>query len=155
MDRSEIYRVLGACEFFTGLEKPDIEKIAGLCEAETYEPGQYVFRQGDSGDRIYIIAEGQVSLERAIDLGTRKGSVVIGMLGKGRVLGCWSALLAQPHNFMSSASCQKQTKVITLKGVDLRDLMVRNKKLGFRVLERLCFMLRDRIQGVYGAMERI
>jgi len=27
--------------------------------------------------------------------------------------------------------------------------------LGFRVLERLCFLLRDRIQGAYGAMERV
>jgi CRP/FNR family cyclic AMP-dependent transcriptional regulator len=155
MERSEIYRVLEACEFFRGVEKPDIDKIADLSEIEGYEPGQYIYRQGDFGDRIYVIADGQVSLERAVDLGARKGSVVIGMLGKGRVIGCWSTLLAQPHHFMCSASCHKETTVIVLKGADLRDLMVRNQGLGFKILERLCFMLRDRIQGVYGAMERI
>ncbi|MFH1124349.1 MAG: cyclic nucleotide-binding domain-containing protein [Pseudomonadota bacterium] len=155
MERSEIQRALEGSEFFKGLEKPDIEKIAGLCEVKTFEPGQTIFRQGDFGDRIYIIVEGLVFLERARDLGNRKGSVVIGMLGKGRVLGCWSTLLDEPHNLMSSAPCQKETKVIALEGARLRALMVSNRLLGFNVLERLCFLLRDRIQGAYGAMERL
>ena len=155
MERSEIQRALEDSEFFKGLEKADIEKIARLCEVEIFEPGQPIFRQGDFGDRIYIIVEGQVFLERARDLGNLKGTVVIGRLGKGRVLGCWSTLLDEPHNLMSSAPCQKETKVIALEGAKLRALMVSNPVLGFNVLERLCFLLRDRIQGAYGAMERL
>lgn len=155
MERSEIQRALEASEFFKGLEIPDIEKIASLCEVEIFEPGQTIFRQGDFGHRIYIIVEGLVFLERARDLGNRRGSVVIGMLGKGRVLGCWSTLLDEPHNLMSSAPCQKETKVIALEGARLRALMLSNPILGFNVLERLCFLLRDRIQGAYGAMERL
>ncbi|MGD2127092.1 MAG: cyclic nucleotide-binding domain-containing protein [Desulfobacteraceae bacterium] len=155
MDRSEIQHVLESCEFFRELEKSDIQKIAGLCHAEAYDPGQYVFRQGDFGDRIYVIAEGQVSLERAMDLGTRPGSAVIAILGKGRVLGCWSTLLNEPHNLMSSACCQKPSTVISMKGAELRAMMVSDKFLGFSVLEKLCFLLRDRIQSAYGAMEKI
>ena len=81
--------------------------------------------------------------------------MIIGMLGKGRVLGCWSTLLDQPHNLMSTAICQKPTKVITIKGSDLRKIMTSNRELGFNVLERLCFLLRDRIQGAFGAMEKL
>jgi len=33
--------------------------------------------------------------------------------------------------------------------------MLSNPALGFCILERLCFFLRDRIQSVYGAMEKI
>ncbi len=90
-----------------------------------------------------------------MDLGTQKGSAVIGILGKGRVFGCWSTLLGEPHNLMSSATCQKLTKVVSLKGTDLREMMMGNKELGFQVLEKLCFLLRDRIQGALGAMEKI
>ncbi|UCB51172.1 MAG: Crp/Fnr family transcriptional regulator, partial [Deltaproteobacteria bacterium] len=61
----------------------------------------------------------------------------------------------EPHNLMSSATCQKPTKVVAMKGSDLRQLMLGSTELGFRVLERLCFLLRDRIQGAYGAMEKI
>ncbi|UCF57996.1 MAG: cyclic nucleotide-binding domain-containing protein [Deltaproteobacteria bacterium] len=155
MNSSEIQQVLESCEFFKGLEQSSIEKIASLCQVETYEPGEYVFRQGDFGEHLYIIADGHIFLERSMDMGTRHGSVVIGILGKGRVFGCWSTLLDEPHNLMSSATCQKPTKVVAIKGSDLRQLMLGSTKLGFKVLERLCFLLRDRIQGAYGAMEKI
>lgn len=155
MNASEIPSVLEGCEFFKGLEKNNIEKIASLCHMATYEAGENVFRQGDFGENLYIIAEGQVTLERAMDLGTRKGNVVIGMLGKGRVFGCWSTLINEPHNLMSSATCQKFTKAVVINGSDLREMMFNNIDLGFNILERLCFLLRDRIQGAFGAMEKI
>jgi CRP/FNR family cyclic AMP-dependent transcriptional regulator len=155
MDRTEMEMAVKGCEFFKGLDKRHIEKVANLCHVETYEPGDYVFRQGDLGEHLYVIAEGHVFLERAVDLGPQKGSVGIGLLGKGRVFGCWSTLLDEPHTLMSSALCQKPTTLVALKGEDLRKMMVRSKTLGFELLQRLCFLLRDRIQGAYGAMEKI
>ena len=155
MDGSEIYQTLESSEFFRGLDRKDIEKIASLCREENFEPGQTIFRQGDTGDRIYIIAAGQVALERTADLGKRKGNVVIGIIGKGKGFGCWSTLLGKPHSFLSSASCQKPTKAVFFSGNEVRALMLGNAALGFCVLERLCFFLRDRIQNVYGAMEKL
>ena len=155
MDRLEIQTVLENCELFKGLEKSNIDKIADLCRLEAYEAGDYVFRQGDFGDCIYIISEGQVVLERSVDLETRKGSAIIGMLGKGRVFGCWSTLLGEPHNLMSSVHCVKPARLLVITGADLRDIMLQNTSLGFNVLQRLCFLLRDRIQAAYGAMEKI
>ena len=155
MDRSEIFEALESSEFFRGLDRKDLEKIAGLCRDETFQPGQVIFRQGDTGDRVYIIAEGQVTLERTVDLGTRKGNVVLGIIGKGRAFGCWSTLLGISHSFLSSASCQKPTKAVFFNGTEIRALMLSNPALVFCILERLCFFLRDRLQSVYGAMERI
>jgi CRP/FNR family cyclic AMP-dependent transcriptional regulator len=155
MDPSEIYQALECSEFFRGLDKKDIERIAGFCREESFEPGQTIFRQGDTGDRIYIIAEGQVALERTADLGTRKGNVMIGTIGKGRAFGCWSTLLGRPHSSLSSASCLKPTRAVFFSGSEIRALMLTNPALGFCILERLCFFLRDRIQSVYGAMEKI
>ena len=155
MDRPEMKHALESCEFFKNLKKSEISKIAGLCQVNTYDSGEYVFRQGDYGEHLYVIVDGYAHLERTIDLGERKGSVVIEALGKGRVLGCWSNLLGIPHILMSSATCQKPTTVIAIKGVDLRQIMIGNTALGFNIMERLCFLLRDRIQAAYGAMEKI
>ena len=155
MDRSEVEQVIERCEFFRGLDKSYLVKIASLCQVQAYKPGEYVFCQGDSGEHLYIIADGYISLERSVDLGARKGNAVIGILGKGRILGCWSSLLGEPHNLMSSAICQKPTEVVAVKGADLREMMISNSELGFVVLERVCFLLRDRIQGAFGAMEKI
>jgi CRP-like cAMP-binding protein len=155
MAKSEISGFLEKCELFSGLNKNEVEKIAGLGHLETYEAGENILSQGDFGENLYIIAEGMVVLERSIDLGTRRGSAVIGLLGRGRALGCWSTLLGEPHTYMSSARCRKPTKAVVIKGQALREMMLGNFPLGFKVLERLCFILRDRIHGAFGAMENV
>ena len=155
MDRASILEIIESCEFFKGLDCGLFEQIADICEIKEYQPEDTIFSQGDFGEHLYIIAEGHLLLERSMDLGTRRGSAVIGVLGKGRVLGCWSTLLDEPHNLMSSAVCRKLTTVLRLRGSELREMMVSNPDLGFCLLERLCFLLRDRIQGAYGAMERL
>jgi CRP/FNR family cyclic AMP-dependent transcriptional regulator len=155
MDPLEITEVLENCELFRGLEKKEIEKIASLCHVEQYETGDYILNQGDFEDELFIIAEGHVFLERSIDLGTRKGTAIISLLGRGRALGCWSTLLGDAHTLMASAKCRRPTKVIAFKGPTLHEMMLNNFQLGFKVLQGLCFILRDRIQGAYGAMENI
>ena len=155
MAKSEISACLQRCELFRGLNKKEVEEIAVLGHVETYKAGENILNQGDFGENLYIIAEGTVVLERSIDLGTRRGTVVIGLLGTGRALGCWSTLLGEPHTLMSSAKCRKPTKAVVIRGLDLRDRMLGDLKLGFKVLERLCFILRDRIHGAFGAMENV
>ncbi len=155
MDNSQIESILKGCEFFKKLDKSKIEKIAAHCHEESYDTGESVIQQGDFGENLYIIAEGRVFLERITDLGGRKGNVIIEALGKGRVFGCWSTLLDDPHILMSSAICQLPTRIVILKGSELREMMISDKELGFNILERLSFLLRDRIQAAYGALERI
>ena len=155
MDRLEIQSILKGCEIFYEFGEKDLGNIADLCRVAVYQAGEYVFRQGAFGETFYIIVDGRVALERFIDLGARKGSVVIKTLGSGKLFGCWSALLDDPQDSMSSAVCEKATKVLVLKGKDVRALMNRDVEFVFKMLERLCFLLRDRIQWAYGAMEKI
>jgi hypothetical protein len=56
---------------------------------------------------------------------------------------------------MCSAACRKPTTVISFKGSDLRKMMEENKNTGFYVLERLSFLLRDRVQSAYDALEKL
>lgn len=155
MERSDIQGILERCELFNGLGRNDVEQIARFCQERNYDSGEYLFRQGDFGEYLYIIAEGHAVLERTIALGTKEGRVSIGVFGRGRVLGCWSTLLGEPHHHMSSALCTKPTHVLMMRGSELRKMMLGNPQFGFTVLERLCVSLKERIQGAYGAMERI
>lgn len=154
MSRPEIETTLRGSEFFKNFGNEEIQKLAALCRLVQFEQGDLVFQQGDYGDHLYIIAEGQIFLERSVDLGGRKGNVVIEALGKGRVFGSWSSLLGDPHYLMSTATCQKSSKIICMEGSELRKEMIFNKEIGFQILERLSFLLRDRIQAAYGALEK-
>jgi len=155
MKPADMEHALGSCEFFKLLGKGEISEIAKLCQIIRYKSGEYVFQQGDYGEHLYVIAQGRIHLERSVDLGAQKGNVVIETLGKGRVLGCWSTLLNMPHILMSSAVCHKPTQILTIRGADLRRMMIGNTELGFNIMERLCYLLRDRLQAAYGAMEKI
>jgi len=155
MTKSDIEKVLRESKFFKDFEDAFIQKISVLGKIHTLNSGDHVFRQGDFGEHIYIILDGYVSLERHTNLGHRSGRVVIDMLGKGRFLGCWSTILDEPHVLMSSAFCQKPTRVVSIRGADLREIMLQDPNLGFSVMERLCLLLRDRIQAAYGALEKI
>jgi CRP-like cAMP-binding protein len=155
MESADVRKVLQGCEFFDLIGPEDLDRIAAICRPESYETGETVFQQGDFGDSLFVIAEGQITLERSVDLGERKGIITVEALGKGRVMGSWSTLLDERHLLMSSAVCQKPSKVLVMRGAELRKIMVSNLELGFHVMERFCFLLRDRIQAVYGAVEKI
>lgn len=155
MDNFEMENTVKSCLLFKNLSHADIRDIIRLCEVRSYKAGDHIFQQGEMGEHLHIIVKGQATLERSIDLRTRKGKVAIETLGKGRVLGCWSTILGEPHMLMSTAVCDQPTQVVSFKGTALRDMMMSNSSLGFNVLEGFCFLLKDRIQAAYGALEKI
>jgi CRP-like cAMP-binding protein len=155
MKSAEIEEVLAGCELFKGLDQSEIKNIAKICRVNTFDTGALVYQQGDFGENIYIIAKGQVVLERTVDMGSREGRVIIATLGKGRVFGCWSTLLNEPHIMMLRTFCQTPTTILVLNGAELREGMMSDTRLGFNVMEKLCLLLRERIQSAYGAMEKM
>ena len=155
MEEINVAQALEACEFFSGLVADDLKKVSRLCSVQRYNAGQVVFRQGDFGEHLFAVVEGQVYLERSVELGKHKGSVVVTTLGRGRILGCWSTLLGEPHILMSSAICEKPTAILRFSGARLREMMHADTDLGYAIMEKLCFLLRNRVQSAYGALERI
>lgn len=155
MNTKEVIAILQDSRFFADLSPPSIARIAELCTKAVYDQGAFVFRQGDLCEHLYIIIDGQIHLERVVNLGHRKGRMLIDTLGRNRTLGCWSVLLGESHLLMSSASVQKQTTLLKIAGLQLRRMMMEDTQLGFKIMERLCFLLRERIQAAYGAMDRL
>jgi CRP-like cAMP-binding protein len=155
MERSGIIDVLKSCDLFGALEKDELERISAICGLAQFAPGESIFSQGETSGCLYVIAEGSVRLERRVDLGQRKASVTIDRLGPGRAFGCWPVLLGEDHSLLCSAVCLKAVTLISIEGGPLREMMAADKGLGFRVLERLCRILRSRMSGVYGALEKL
>lgn len=155
MAELDIQKALQSCQFLKDISEAHLATIVDFSSIDHYEAGSYLFRQGDMGDDLFIIIDGYIFLERTMDIGSHKGSVVIDALAKGRTLGCWSTLLGEPHKLMSSANCQKDSIVVRVKGRQLRECMESDTSFGFFMLKRLCFLLRDRIEAAYGAMDKI
>ena len=143
------------CDLLNTLSQEEINPIVSLGRIEQFQPVDTIFRQGDQGNKIYFINEGQVSLKRSVDLGDRTAQLCIAILGPGRALGSWLTLLGEAHCLMSSVLCTKKTEVIAIEGHALREVLRKNLPAGFKVMEKLAYLLRDRLCGVYGAMEKL
>ena len=146
---------LRACALFRDLSDEQIKKTATVFQMETYKAGDTIFKQGNMGNKIYVINKGRVSLERTVNLGDRKANVTISLLGQCRLLGCWACLLGEYRHLTESAVCQKKTRVISAEGDKIRTLLESDPQIATVLLNRLCFMLGDKIQDTYSAMDAL
>jgi len=153
---SEIVEGVKTCELFGLLNEEEIEALIGslaaTCEIKAYKAGDHIFEQGEHGARFHIIADGQVLLQRSVNIGNRTATWPLGLLGKGRIMG-WSALLYGPRYLTSSAICQKPTRVISIEGFSLRSVLEKEPSIGLRVMDRLACMLGERLRAAYNTME--
>jgi CRP-like cAMP-binding protein len=152
---SEIIEVLEGCSVFRELPEDEIRAIAALFRMESYDAGGIIFRQGDLGRRIYLIKEGQASLERKVNLGNSTATVTVSLLGRCRLLGCHSCLLGECGRLTETAVCQKPTQLISVEARELRAVFARNPQFAINLLKKLCYVLHDRLRGAYGAMDAL
>ena len=156
MASSEINEGLVGCELFGLLNEEEIQVLTNLlatdCEVEVYESGGHIFEQGEHSAKLYIITDGQVLLQRTVNIGDRTATWPLGLLGKGRAMG-WSSLLYGPHSVTASAICQKPTRIISVEGTSLRSVLEKQPEMGFRVMDRLACMLGERLKAAYNTMD--
>ncbi len=61
-ERLENFQILSLCRLFKAWPKGKIDSICNTCLRKTFEPGAYIFRQGDNPENLYVVVEGTVSI---------------------------------------------------------------------------------------------
>lgn len=64
-----VVRMLGRVPLFRSLPRSDLERIAGLARPRELRAGQFLYRQGDPGDRCYLVERGEMEILRERPLG--------------------------------------------------------------------------------------
>jgi CRP/FNR family transcriptional regulator, cyclic AMP receptor protein len=89
--------LLGATPLFSGLKPIELEPLRSELRSRRFAAGSYIFREGDPGDRLHLIARGEVKISRMTESG---GEVVFAVLGSGDVFGELAVL--QENSFRSA-----------------------------------------------------
>jgi CRP/FNR family cyclic AMP-dependent transcriptional regulator len=92
--------LLGRVELFAGLGPADLEPLLANLRTRRFAANSYIFREGDPGDHLHLIAKGEVKISRTTDGGS---DVVFGILGEGDVFG---ELAVLDENGLRSADAQ-------------------------------------------------
>jgi CRP/FNR family cyclic AMP-dependent transcriptional regulator len=89
-ERARLANMLGSVPLFSGLEKKDLEEIAGIGKEVTFEAGRTILKQGEPGIGFLLILEGKAEVRR-------KGKVVA-ILGPGGFFGEMSVIDDSPRS---------------------------------------------------------
>ena len=85
--------VLAKVPFFAGMDRSRLKLLAFASERLNFAPGQDLFRQGDAGERAYVVIDGSVDI--VVD--TSSGPQVIASRGAGELIGELALLCDAPR----------------------------------------------------------
>lgn len=126
---------------FTALTPDELEKIAELCESQSFESGDYIFREGEPGNRLYIIVDGGVRISRQIP---GAGEEALAVLKRGALFGEMAVFDRSERS--TDAISHGGTTVLTISRSEFEMLLEFNRDLAHKVLWAVVRMLSGRLR---------
>jgi CRP-like cAMP-binding protein len=129
--------VLRGAPLFSALDDEAAGTLAAALETRELSRGHVIFREGDTGDRLFIVTVGKVKIARAAADGREN---LLAVLGPGEVFGELS--LFDPGPRTATAAAVTDATVASLDHDDLRPLLAERPLVGVLLLAALAQRLR-------------
>jgi len=126
---SKLIDQLGKAEIFSGLTPDALVLLADISREEEHPVGAVVFRQGDPGDRLYLIREGRVRISRDVP---GIGEEALAILEAGDVFGEMALLDEAPRS--ADARAHERCELLSIPKDRFEDLLFMHKDLAYEVL---------------------
>jgi CRP/FNR family cyclic AMP-dependent transcriptional regulator len=134
----DVVDLLGRVPVFSTLERSDLERIAEVSVPRTFEPGQAVFREGDSSDTCYVVSGGHA---RAIRSHPDGRTITLATFGPGDIFG--ELAMFEDESRSATVEAIETTSVIGVLGPDMRRLMIEHPEISTRLVIALGRRLRE------------
>ncbi|MGI9646360.1 MAG: Crp/Fnr family transcriptional regulator [Ilumatobacteraceae bacterium] len=131
---------LAANTLLSDLRPEFLELLAGCSVNVAFSAGQRLMSAGDPADSFWLIRHGRVDIE--IDGGPR-GTIVIGRLGPGELLGV--SWIAAPFRTVFDATAVERGSAIQVDAACLRGKCNDDHELGHELYRRFATRLCDRL----------
>jgi CRP-like cAMP-binding protein len=128
----ELLALVARQPLFKGMSGHLIELLADSILEMRFKPGTWIYQQGESANRFYLILEGKVLIESEV---RNCGVIPIRTLGPGDDLG-W-AWLFPPYYMHFSAQAVEPTRTVFIYGTRLREKCETNHELGYQLMKRV------------------
>jgi len=137
---------LTASDLFENQPEEVLKAVLVQGQLQEYGPGEVVFRQGDEGDRLYIVKSG--ALEVLATTTDASDPIPVAYLGPGEVLGELALLTGSPRS--ASARVPERAELFTVEKPVFLDLM----KTLPAFARNLCLVLAKRLEATTLRMPR-
>ncbi len=139
MEIMEKVLFLESVDIFRQNNLDDLTALAAITREKQFEPGQSILVEGEPGDALYIITQGQAEI--------RKGERRLLTVGERASLGGVSLLDQKPH--AASAVCTEQCMTLMIDRMDFMDLVSDRVEL----LHGIFLALTDRLRALLAVTE--
>jgi CRP/FNR family cyclic AMP-dependent transcriptional regulator len=128
----ETTRLLARTEIFGDLEERELADVAQVAVPRSWERGQVIFREGDSGDTCYLLRSGAVVLTREHQDGRM---VALAELRAGSLFGELAMFRGETRS--ATAEAIEPATAVALLARDVQRLIRRNPGLALKLLAAL------------------
>lgn len=129
-------------ELFQGMSSQFMDAIARCFVEETFEPGTFLFNQGDAAAYFHVLEEGRVRISYG-----QEGHIAFVASKVGEAFG-WSSLLGG-ERYVASAECISRVRVSRVAGSKLDELFGQDPASGLIFYKRLARLIQDRLVNFY------
>lgn len=126
-------KLLARAPIFEGLPDDEIKKLTKSLRVLELPPRTILFREGDVGDRFYIIIQGQIEVIKAIDTPEER---LIGVRGPGEFVGELS-LINRAGVRMASVRSLGDAHLWEMSHEEFDDLLHRQPSMAFELIDVL------------------
>src|SRR3954452_21491895 len=139
MERGEdTARLLARVPLFADLSDRDLQQLAQVAVPRSYEQGQAVFREGDTGDTCYVVREGCVRVTRRHSDGR---VITLAELRAGAIFGELAMFGGETRS--ASVEALERTRPLAILAGDMRRIMLRHPDIAVKMLGSLADRLRE------------
>jgi CRP/FNR family cyclic AMP-dependent transcriptional regulator len=137
-DTEDTARLLGRVPLFADLSERDLTELAQVAVPRSYEPGQAVFREGDTGDTCYVVREGCLRVTRRHSDGR---VITLAEVRPGEMFGELAMFGGETRS--ASVEALEPTRALAILSGDLRRILAQHPDIAVKMLEALADRLRD------------
>ncbi len=125
-----------------GLSAAELRLLATYSQEERFQPNALIFSEGEHGDKLYIVVDGQVRISRRLQA---MGEEALTILGRGDVFGEMALIDDQPRSADARAHTGGCT-VFTIDSHRLEEVLEMDPDAAHQFLTLLCQILCRRIR---------
>lgn len=126
------------------LSPMEINFLATLSREVKYGADEYIFREGDPGDHLYVVLEGRVMIAKDI---AGAGEEALAFLGRGEYFGEMALIDEQPRSAAAKAHTDGAVLLLISRQV-LGGILDIQKVSSLRLLKLLCDLVAKRLREV-------
>ena len=135
-------KILGEIPIFSDLKQGELREIERIVHVREYETGEAVFREGDIGAGMFVIAKGRIDI--VLESTEQDEPKRLATLEQSDFFGELSLLDKERRS--ATAKAAEPSVLIGLFRPDLLDLIDRNPRLGSKVLLSVARIIGERLR---------